>query len=217
MELVDANGKVIASNQQERDRTSLGAKIPADGVYAARISDYQQGGTIRHFYRLTVGQLPLLKGRYPLGLKAGTTRDFKIWGYNLGETKTAAPEPFGMMAGKAMDTGALVAQTKMGETVNSLPLAIGRYDEIDETNTNTSWQTAQELRYPLTVNGRLTLDSSGKASSDFYRFTAKKGQKLILETAASRLGSPLDSVIEVLDSTGRLCLASQRAPSGKRH
>ena len=69
-----------------------------------------------------------------------------------------------MMAGKVMDTGALVAQTKMGETVNSLPLAIGRYDEVDETNTNTSWQTAQELRYPLTVNGRLTLDSSGKAT-----------------------------------------------------
>ena len=204
MELVDANGKVIASNQQERDRTSLGAKIPADGVYAARVSDYQQGGTIRHFYRLTVGQLPLLRGRYPLGLKAGTTRDFKVWGYNLGETKTAAPEPFGMMAGKAMDIGALVAQTNMGETVNSLPLAIGRYDEIDETNTNLSWQTAQELRYPLTVNGRLTLDSSGKATSDFYRFTAKKGQQLTLETAAARLGSPLDSVIEVLDSTGKV-------------
>jgi hypothetical protein len=42
-----ANGKVIASNQQERDRTSLGVKIPSDGAYAARVSDYQQGGTIR--------------------------------------------------------------------------------------------------------------------------------------------------------------------------
>jgi hypothetical protein len=65
------------------------------------------------------------------------------------------------MAGKAMDTGALVAQTKMGETVNSLPLAIGRYDEVDEANTNTSWQTAQELRYPLTVNGRLPFIAPG--------------------------------------------------------
>lgn len=204
VEVVDAAGKVIASNQQERDRTALGVKIPSDGSYAARVSDYQQGGTIRHFYRLTVGQLPLLKGRYPLGLKAGTTRNFKVWGYNLGETQTAAPEPFGMMAGKVMDTGALVAQTKMGETVNALPLAIGRFDEVDESGSNTGWQTAQELRYPISVNGRLGLDSGGKATSDYYKFTARKGQKLILETAASRLGSPLDSVIEVLDSTGKI-------------
>ncbi|MCI0422653.1 MAG: PPC domain-containing protein [Acidobacteria bacterium] len=204
IEVVDASGKVIGSNQEERDRSSLGVKIVADGVYAARVSDYQHGGTIRHFYRLTLGQLPLLKDRYPLGLKTGTTRDFKIWGYNLGETKTAAPEPFGMMAGKVMDTGALLAQTKLGETVNTLPLAIGRFDEVEETGTNSGLQRAQELRYPITVNGRLTLDSSGMAASDYYRFTAKKGQKLILETAASRLGSPLDSVIEVLDATGKI-------------
>jgi hypothetical protein len=204
IEVVDASGKVIASNQQERDRTALGLKIPSDGIYAARVSDYQQGGTIRHFYRLTVGQLPLLKGRYPLGLKVGTTRDFKVWGYNLGETKTAAPQPFGMMAGKVMDTGALVAQTKLGETVNTLPLGIGRFDEVEEAGANTSWQTAQELRYPVTVNGRLAPDSSDKAAADYYRFTARKGQKLILETAASRLGSPLDSVIELLDAAGKI-------------
>ena len=41
-----------------------------------------------------------------------------------------------MMAGKVMDTGALVAQTKLGETVNTLPLAIGRFDEVEEAGTN---------------------------------------------------------------------------------
>ena len=37
---------------------------------------------------------------------------------------------------------------------------------------------------------------------DYFRFEAKKGDQLTIEVAASRLGSPLDSVIEVLDAQG---------------
>jgi hypothetical protein len=204
MELYDAQGKRVASNIDEGDRSSLGFKIPLDGRYTVRVGDYQQNGSIRHFYRLSLGPFPFLKGRYPLGLKAGTTRDFEVWGYNLGETRTAAPQPFGMMPGKVMEVGALLAQTQAGETVNALPIAIGRYEEVEETGQNSSLQTAQELSSPVTVNGRIALDASGKPSADYYKFTARKGQKLILEIAASRLGSPLDSVVEVLDQTGRV-------------
>jgi hypothetical protein len=204
VEVIDGSDKVLASSQDERDRSSLGIKIAADGTYAARVSDYQKSGTIRHFYRLTMGQLPFIKERYPLGLPAGTVREFKISGYNLGETKTASPEPFGLIAGKVMDTGSLVAQTKLGETVNALPLGVGRFEEVEESGGNNDLRHAQELRYPLTVNGRITLDPNGKAAADYYRFYAKKGQKLILETAASRLGSPLDSLIEVFDEAGNI-------------
>jgi hypothetical protein len=35
------------------------------------------------------------------------------------------------------------------------------------------------------------------------RFSAKKGQRLMIETNARRIGSPLDSVIEVLDAKGK--------------
>jgi hypothetical protein len=204
VELLDPQGKRVARNLEERDRNALGVRIPSDGRYTVRVADYQENGSIRHFYRLTVGQLPFLKGRYPLGLKAGTTRDFAVWGYNLGEVKSAAPEPFGLTDGKVMEVGALGGQTPSGETVNSLPVAIGRYDELDETGKNNTRQTAQKVRYPATINARISLDSVGKAMPDYYSFLAKKGQKLILETAASRLGSPLDSVIEVTDVAGKI-------------
>jgi hypothetical protein len=204
VELLDPQGKRVARNLEERDRSGFGVRIPSDGHYTVRVADYQENGSIRHFYRLTVGQLPFLKGRYPLGLKAGTTRDFAVWGYNLGEVKTAAPEPFGLTQGKVMEVGALGVQTPSGETINTLPVAIGRYDELDETGENNTLQTAQEVRYPATINARISLDSAGKAVPDYYRFSAKKGQKLVLETAANRLGSPLDSVIEVTDATGKI-------------
>jgi hypothetical protein len=52
---------------------------------------------------------------------------------------------------------------------------------------------------PGTANG--TLDQPGTA--DNWAFHAKKGQRLIVETIARRLGSDLDSFIEILDKDGR--------------
>ena len=44
--------------------------------------------------------------------------------------------------------------------------------------------------------------SPRRPDEDFYRFKARKGQRLTLEIEAQRFGSPLDAVIEVLDSRG---------------
>ena len=169
-----------------------------------RVSDFQKGGSIRHFYRLTLGEFPYLVGRYPLGLRAGTIGSFQVWGFNLAGTKSSSPEPFGMMTGKVIETGQLSAKTPMGETLNTLPVSIGRFEEVSEAPDHNSLKTAQELKLPVTVNGRISLDKSGNPVADFYRFTARKGQQLILETAANRLGSPMDSVIEVLDANGKI-------------
>ena len=40
-------------------------------------------------------------------------------------------------------------------------------------------------------------------ASQTWRFAAKKGTRLLLEVNASRLDSPMDSTIEILDATGR--------------
>ena len=40
------------------------------------------------------------------------------------------------------------------------------------------------------------------ADEDYFRFRASKGQQLTIDVEAARVGSPLDSVIEVLDAQG---------------
>src|SRR5262249_9449791 len=55
------------------------------------------------------------------------------------------------------------------------------------------------LTAPVTINGRI--DESGSTTT--YRFVAKKGQRLLLEVNARRLGSPLDSYLEILDAAGK--------------
>ena len=52
---------------------------------------------------------------------------------------------------------------------------------------------------PGTANG--TIDAG--AAEDTWRFEAKKGQRLLVEVNARRLGSPFDSTIEILDDKGQ--------------
>jgi hypothetical protein len=52
---------------------------------------------------------------------------------------------------------------------------------------------------PGTANGRI--DQPGATQT--WRFQAKKGQRLLLEVYAHRIGSLLDSVIEILDAQGQ--------------
>jgi hypothetical protein len=52
------------------------------------------------------------------------------------------------------------------------------------------------------TSSRPVATSPNRPVEDFYRFKARKGQRLTIEIEAQRFGSPLDSVIEVLDAKG---------------
>src|SRR5262249_22115916 len=57
-----------------------------------------------------------------------------------------------------------------------------------------------EVRLPVTINGRIF----PRENVDSWLFRAKKGQSVSCEVNAARLGSPLDSRLEVRDPEGRV-------------
>ena len=59
--------------------------------------------------------------------------------------------------------------------------------------------TAGTIPLDATADGRLRT----AGASDTWRFAAKKGEPLLLEVEARRIGSPLDSFIEIQDSKGK--------------
>jgi len=85
-----------------------------------------------------------------------------------------------------------------GHSFNRVKLALGDDPEVASSGSNTSLETAQPVNKPVTINGKLT------AKENYFRFRAVKGEKLVLEVNASRLGSPLDSIVEVVDAKGKL-------------
>ncbi|MGH9666457.1 MAG: c-type cytochrome domain-containing protein, partial [Bryobacteraceae bacterium] len=71
------------------------------------------------------------------------------------------------------------------------------------TGANSSIAAAQTVSIPVTVNGRIGAPAKdGTPTANYYRFHATKGQKLVLDVNARRLGSDLDSVLDVLNVKG---------------
>ena len=84
-----------------------------------------------------------------------------------------------------------------------------RYPELLDKEPNDALGVAQQLAIPSTVNGRIwTAASAGadpaRIDQDVFRFAARKGQALVFDVTAQQLGSPLDSIIEVLAADGRV-------------
>ena len=159
------------------------------GVYYIRIADYQESGKTGHFYRIAAGAFPLAMSAWPLGLQLGATRDIALTGYNVG-SKIAVN---GVATGAAEDSITM----RPNHAFSELKLALGNEPEIDSSASNRSLSEAQSVSVPVTINGRID-----RAGENYYRFHARKDQKLILEVNARRLGSDLDSFVEVLDAKG---------------
>ncbi len=121
-----------------------------------------------------------------------------------------SPAPEGVDRKKSADAG-----LKPATPLDKIKLAVGNEPEIVEQEPNDTPVQAQRVTVPATINGTISghIDgaskpgsgsgvSSGSGDEDYFRFTARQGEPLTIEVAAARLGSPLDSVIEVLDGEG---------------
>lgn len=86
---------------------------------------------------------------------------------------------------------------------------IGNRSEGREAEPNDTPEKAQSIVLNESVNGRL--DKPGDI--DCYRFTANAGQRVVVESWAERLDSPLHGVLEVYNSDGRR-VAVNRGHSG---
>lgn len=177
-----------------RAATSFAHTFEKPGAYYIKISDYEEGGSAGHFYRVKLGKFPLVMGAYPLGVGKGKTEQVALTGYNLGSSTIAVKgEP------SEEDQWSVILRPKVqaGKTFNRVRLALADEPEIGSTGNNTSVETAQPVEAPVTINGKLL------AAENDFRFKARKGEKLVFDVNANRLGSQLDSLLEVLDSKGK--------------
>ncbi len=174
------------------DERLFAHRFDKPGTYYIRVADFEQSGRASHFYRIKVGTFPLATGAYPLGVERGKKRSIAFRGYHLSASDL---EVNGKSTGEDED----LAVIRPAGAFNKIALAIGDDVEVDAAGTNTSVESAQALSVPVTVNGRL--GEPGK--QQFYRFHAKKGEKVEIDVNARRLGSKLDSVLDVLDSKGK--------------
>lgn len=194
LELVDPRGRVVATSMN----SLLGHVCTEAGVYALGIRDREYRGEKAYTYTLKIGAVPVATGVVPMGLRRGTDAVVTLLGANLGAARSVKVSvPADAVPGSKID---VKATTALGPVLGSPQVVVGEFAE--ETKVGAMLVT------PATGNGRIA--TPGQV--DTWRFVAKKGERLVVEVLAARIGSALDSTIEICDRDGKpVPLATLRA------
>jgi hypothetical protein len=187
LRLTDADGHTLV----ETHNGLLGYTCPRAGTYALGIRDRDYRGDPGMRYRLHVGPVPVVTAVFPLGLQRGTEVEVQVEGVNLGPTRSVKVKaPADAAPGTRLP---VPVTTPAGPPLGTPTVVVGEFPDAPAA-------AAAELPVPGTANGRV----NGPGSTNTYSFTAKKGRRLLLEVEAARLGSSLDSYLEILDAQGNL-------------
>ena len=191
--LYDAKGKELAYDDDFRFHPDpvLHCEIPKDGDYVIEIKDAIYRGRQDFVYRITVGALPFVTSRFPLGGKVGDPTTVTLKGWNLPVTRlTQDNRTPGIHS---------VSASKDERVSNAMPFAVDTLPECLDQEPNNESKHAQQLALPIIVNGRI--DQPGDV--DVFRFEGRAGDQIVAEVQARRLASPLDSGLKLTDATGK--------------
>ena len=166
-------------------------------------------------------ELPLarLSSVFPPGGKAGTTVEVTVSGADLEDVrqihfshtnitskpklaeKTGEPEPNRFLIHIGADVPPATYEARViGRFGVSNPRAfvVGDLTEIISPATNHSPESATEVAPGTVVNGR-----ADPNAADYFAFTARKGQRILVECLARDIDSRMDDMLLLYDATGR--------------
>jgi WD40 repeat protein len=181
--LTDANGVVRAEGA-----TTIGFVVARAGAYSLGIHDREYRGGADFHYRLHVGDVPVVTGVFPLAVPRGRPVDVHIEGVNLSGVERAR-----VSAPADAAIGSRIAVPLPRPAVGKPEVLIGEFPSVVVDSA-----AGAELRSPASADGILAKPNE----TQLIRFAARRGDRLAIEVLARRAGSPVDPLIEVLDSTG---------------
>jgi hypothetical protein len=200
--LYDADGRVVATSNDYDGQPDplLAFHAPADGRYTLAVSDLALGASADHYYRLSVGDFRLVTGCFPLSIPAGRATAVELTGYNL--------PPDARVTVEAPDGGEVVVPVdpERFRARRELRVAVGGLPERLEAEPNDQADQATHIPVPGVAGGRIHSRTSAISAADpdvdVFSFDTVAGTAWVIETDAARRGSPIDTKIEVLDSSG---------------
>jgi mono/diheme cytochrome c family protein len=196
--LYDGSGKALAAaHDTDGDADPLlEFMAPGDGRYVARVTDLQVGASAEHFYRLSVGDFPVVTGAFPMGVPPNAETTVKLTGYNLPADAGAT-----VKAGAGGDAAVPLDESKY--RVRKTPkVVVDAAAAALEAEPNNTPDQATAMAAPGTADGVIATGSP-RPDIDLYRFDVKAGQTWVVETLAARRGSPVDTKVELLHADGR--------------
>lgn len=163
------------------------------GDYIVEVRDTRYQGSPESVYHLRIGGFPVARVAYPAGGKRGRWVSVAFPGRSA--TDVAAVD---MEVPKTGMTDMLTVTTKGANASTWVPFVTDEKEQFLELEPNNQLSEGNAISTPRTINGRLV--SPGDV--DWFRFSATKGQKLVLKADTRRIGSPADILLRVVDGAG---------------
>ena len=163
---------------------------------------------------------PSLTGTSPAGLARGKTVDLTFQGaslagmpeiisnlplqYSKAENKDAAKWTVKVTLPADAPLGVFPVRVVSAKGVsNPVLISVDQVPTVMEVEPNTTFEKAQAVPSPVVVEG-----ACAKNDVDYFRFSGRKGQQIVLDAAAARIGSALDPTIRLTTLTGKKFVAS---------
>ncbi len=171
--------------------------IPEDGTYYIEVRDSSYAGNDGAQYRVHVGSFPRPTVAFPPGGKAGTEVEVTYLGDVGGPIKEKVTVP--NTPGEVLP---LFAKANNLSAPSPNPFRITNLDNTLEAEPNNNHAEAKKNAappaLPMAFNGIIE-----KADDeDWFKFTAKKGERYDLMVYARGIRSPLDPVLELFNKDG---------------
>lgn len=195
LRLFDDRGREVAfaDSLGFRHDPVLYLEIPKDGKYVLEVRDSIYRGREDFIYRISIGEIPYITGIFPLGGRSGKPATIELLGWNL-PMDTLRIEP-------SFDRGRIIhpiVVEKNNIFTNRVGFIMDNLPEVLATEPNDAIDTAQSVNTPIVINGRI--DRPGDI--DYFRIDGSGA--IVAEVFARRLYSPLDSVVRLHDSRGKV-------------
>lgn len=217
LELFESGGRRVALGRALFENDTILVYTPEkDGPLFVRLTSqaYVLGGPDA-FYHLTHATEPVVQGVFPGAIEAGKTEKVTVFGWNLPDAKPASEIDPGLekaeveLKAPESATGLVPRTVRLprmafveafeesitGPNGTSLPflVAIAHDTIVRDNGTNNDWADAQRITAPCEIAGWF----EKKGDRDWYRFAAKRGDRIALETTGDKLGSDLDLQLAV--------------------
>ncbi len=156
--------------------------------------------------------MPRLNSIFPCGAGQGTTVECTLTGSELEgasglyfshsgiHAETAGPNKFKVSVAKDVPPGKYDVRVIAPPGLSNFrAFVVGDWPEVIEKEPNDDLKTAQRITLPVVVNGR----ADKQTDVDHYVFSARKGQRILVNCWAWRIDTQLDATLRLYDAAGK--------------
>lgn len=198
VELLDAGGrKVDAEPAHVGTDPVLVFWSKSTAEYVLRISNVTFGGDPAHVYRINIRSEPFPRMTLPGGVSRATLAANDLRVLHLAGDRGGLTEVLGLVL--PQQAAAANRWTVFEPMVWPLTLSIDEHHPSVEQEPNDADSKSQTIVAPGVLYGQF----ESANDRDFFRFTAKKGERLRIETSAWPPGTPALPVVAVVAADGK--------------